>query len=59
MEPAEQIIALQKRVILANKRWGSFFSKMPLRDASPQLLRVRPLAIIARPAKKQRSNLNT
>jgi hypothetical protein len=59
MESAEQITALQKRVLLANKRWGSFFSKMPLRDASPQLLRETPIAIIARPAKKQRSNLNS
>ena len=35
MNLEEQNAALQKRALLANKNWGSFFSKMPLRDSPP------------------------
>ena len=33
MNLEEQSAALQRRELLANKHWGAFFSKMPLRDS--------------------------
>ncbi|MEI7762691.1 MAG: hypothetical protein WCI85_05620 [Comamonadaceae bacterium] len=33
MNLEDQNAAPQKRDLLANKHWGSFFSKMPLRDS--------------------------
>ena len=50
MESTEQAIALQKRVLLAKKHWGLFFSKLPYRVPNLQSLPESPLEITARPA---------
>jgi hypothetical protein len=52
MESAEQSTALQKRVSLANKHWGLFFSNLPYRVMSLRSLRDSP-AITATPAQNR------
>ena len=50
MKSAERTTALQKRVLLANKHWGLFFSKLPYRAMGFRSLGDAPLEIIARTA---------
>ena len=49
MELAEKPTVLQKRVLLANKHWGLFFSNLPYRVTCVRSLRDSP-AIGATPA---------